>query len=86
MNLTQLKQLYPQLANIDNRLLSILTGKQSTQPNYYTYGASEQDNVGSSALSLLPSGREPAPGYPSKAADTSKEGAAAGRYGRKAFS
>jgi hypothetical protein len=69
MNLSQLKQLYPQLATVDPRIVQMLTGKNTNIPNYYNYGA---DQGGSTALSAQGQGGLPSPGspgYPSIAAD-----------------
>ena len=63
MNINQLKQLYPQLANLDPRILSSLTGKSSNVPNFYTYG--EGQSAGGTALTNQGSGGSPQPGYPS---------------------
>jgi hypothetical protein len=67
MNLAQLKQLYPQLANVDPRILNSLTGKKAQAPGYFTYGA---DSAGGTNLSMQGQGGLPGPGYPSQAADT----------------
>jgi hypothetical protein len=67
MNLTQLKQLYPQLAQVDPRILSSLTGKNASIPNYYSYGSDQ--SAGGTALSSQSQGSAPQPGYPSIAAD-----------------
>jgi hypothetical protein len=69
MNLTQLKQLYPQLSTVDPRIVQMLTGKNANIPNYYNYGA---EQGGSTALSAQGQGGLPSPGspgYPSVAAD-----------------
>jgi hypothetical protein len=67
MNLTQLKQLYPQLAQVDPRILSSLTGKNASIPSYYSYGSDQ--SAGGTALSSQSQGNAPQPGYPSIAAD-----------------
>ena len=67
MNLTQLKQLYPQLAQVDPRILSSLTGKNASIPSYYSYGSDQ--SAGGTALSSQSQVNAPQPGYPSIAAD-----------------
>jgi hypothetical protein len=67
MNITQLKQLYPQLAQVDPRILSSLTGKNASIPNYYSYGS--EQSAGGTSLSSQSQGNAPQPGYPSIAAD-----------------
>jgi len=67
MNLAQLKQLYPQLSNVDPRILNSLTGKKAQAPGYFTYGA---DSAGGTNLSMQGQGGLPSPGYPTQAADT----------------
>jgi hypothetical protein len=62
MNLNQLKQLYPQLASVDPRILSTLSGKSSAAPSYYNYGSDA-----TTSLMNAPRGGTPAPGYPSQA-------------------
>lgn len=68
MNINQLKQLYPQLSTVDPRILSSLTGKAATTPNYYTYGANQ--SAGGTALTMQGQGGAPQPGYPSISADS----------------
>lgn len=65
MNLNQLKQLYPQLANVDPRILSALTGKTAAPTSYFNYGA---DQGGSTAL-MQGQAAKPSAGYPSIAAN-----------------
>ncbi len=69
MNLGQLKQLYPQLAGVDPRLLSILTGKPRA-------GLSADQSGGSTALTGL-NIITPSAGYPSRAAGQNEVGVAA---------
>lgn len=68
MNINQLKQLYPQLANVDPRILSALTGKSAAPASYYTYGSGQ--NAGETGLTNQGQGGAPKPGYPSIASDT----------------
>jgi hypothetical protein len=65
MNLNQLKQLYPQLANVDPRILSALTGKTAAPTSYFNYGA---DQGGATAL-MQGQAAKPSAGYPSIAAN-----------------
>jgi hypothetical protein len=67
MNLNQLKQLYPQLSTVDPRVLSALTGKTNSTPNYYSYGSGQ--GGGPTGLSLQGQGGTPSAGYPARAAD-----------------
>jgi hypothetical protein len=67
MQLNQLKQLYPQLANIDPKLLNVLQGGRAASPTYYTYGS---DAGGATGLSSTNT-NQPTPGYPAMAANTS---------------
>lgn len=67
MNLNQLKQLYPQLSTVDPRVLSALTGKTGSTPNYYSYGSGQ--GGGPTGLSLQGQGGTPSAGYPARAAD-----------------
>ena len=64
MNLPQLVQLYPQLANVDQRLLQMLSGRAGiASPT----GSGEAGNL-PTALSMTQAGAEPSPGMPVKAA------------------
>lgn len=63
MQLNQLKQLYPQLANIDPKLLNVLQGGRAATPNYYTYGTDSGGSTGLTSSNIS----SPTPGYPSQA-------------------
>jgi len=62
MVLSELTQLYPQLANVDPRLLQILSGK-AKPASYYNYGSSSS---GSTPLMNAGSATAPSPGMPFK--------------------
>jgi len=66
MVLSELTQLYPQLANVDPRLLQVLSGK-SKPTSYYNYGSS---GGGSTPLMNAGSATMPASGMPFKASTT----------------
>lgn len=66
MQLNQLKQLYPQLANIDPKLLNVLQGGRAASPTYYTYGSDAGGATGLSSTNV----NQPMPGYPAVAAST----------------
>jgi hypothetical protein len=68
MNLNQLKQLYPQLSNVDPRILNMLTGRQVSTPNYFTYGG-DQSGAGGTGFTSTAQGGLPTAGYPSIASD-----------------
>lgn len=72
MNLNQLKQLYPQLSNVDPRILQMLTGKQSSTPNYFTYGG-DQGGGGGTSLTNTAQGGSPSAGIPSVASDRASQ-------------
>ena len=63
MRLNQLTQLYPQLANIDPKLLSVLQSGR-VAPNYYTYGSDSGASTGLTSSNVS----APTPGYPTQAA------------------
>lgn len=63
MRLNQLTQLYPQLANIDPKLLSVLQGGK-VAPNYYTYGSDSGASTGLTSSNVS----APTPGYPAQSA------------------
>jgi hypothetical protein len=65
MNLNQLKQLYPQLAGVDPRILNALTGRSTAPASYFNYGA---DQGGGTAL-MQGQAAKPSAGYPSIAAN-----------------
>ena len=67
MVLGELTQLYPQLANIDPRLLQVLSGK-SKPASYYNYGAG---SGGSTPLMNAGTGAAPSSGMPFKTSSTS---------------
>ena len=67
MQLNQLKQLYPQLANIDPKLLNVLQGGRAASPTYYTYGS---DSSGGTTGFTSSNVNQPTPGYPTIAANT----------------
>jgi hypothetical protein len=67
MVLGELTQLYPQLANIDPRLLQVLSGK-SKPASYYNYGAG---SGGSTPLMNAGTGAAPSSGMPFKTSGTS---------------
>ena len=71
MNLNQLKQLYPQLSNVDPRILQMLTGRQSSTPNYFTYGGGDQG--GGTAFTTTAQGGLPSAGIPSIASDRASQ-------------
>lgn len=71
MNLNQLKQLYPQLSNVDPRILQMLTGRQSSTPNYFTYGGGDQG--GGTAFTTTAQGGLPSAGIPSVASDRASQ-------------
>jgi len=62
MVLSELTQLYPQLANVDPRLLQVLSGK-SKPASYYNYGSS---GGGSTPLMNAGTGAAPSSGMPFK--------------------
>jgi hypothetical protein len=68
MNLNQLKQLYPQLSNVDPRILQMLTGKQSSTPSYFTYSG-DQGGGGGTAFTTTAQGGLPTAGIPPVAAE-----------------
>ena len=63
MVLSELTQLYPQLANVDPRLLQVLSGK-AKPTSYYNYGSG---SGGSTPLMNAGTGAAPASGMPFKA-------------------
>ena len=67
MVLGELTQLYPQLANVDPRLLQVLSGK-SKPTSYYNYGTS---SGGSTPLMNAGTGAAPSAGMPFKTSGTS---------------
>jgi len=67
MVLGELTQLYPQLANVDPRLLQVLSGK-SKPASYYNYGAG---SGGSTPLMNAGTGAAPSSGMPFKTSGTS---------------
>ena len=70
MNLNQLKQLYPQLSNVDPRILQMLTGRQSSTPNYFTYGG---EQGGGTAFTTTAQGGIPSAGFPAIASDRANQ-------------
>jgi hypothetical protein len=70
MNLNQLKQLYPQLSNVDPRILNMLTGKQSSSPSYFTYSG---DQGGGTSFTSTAQGGLPTAGIPPVASDRSAQ-------------
>ena len=74
MNITQLKQLYPQLSTVDPKVLQTLTGK-SAAPSYFTYGADQ-----GSSLSLQAQGGKPTAGYPALSSGQQSQGANASSF------
>jgi hypothetical protein len=65
MNLNQLKQLYPQLAGVDPRILNALTGRSAAPASYFNYGS---DQGGATSL-MQGQATKPSAGYPSVAAN-----------------
>lgn len=72
MVLSELTQLYPQLANVDPRLLQVLSGK-AKPTGYYNYGSSSS---GSTPLMNAGSASMPTAGMPFKSSGTSSSNVA----------